>query len=347
MIQGGFAGDDEPRSIFPACINHPKDGRNEKYVGATPVRCTPEYPIKRGIIENWDDMESIWRHLFETELKIDPSDFPVLLTETLFNPRANREKSTEIMFETFDIPSFFLAKQPVMSLYGSGRISGMVLESGAEVSLVAPIFEGVCLSNAANRIEFGGDRLTDYMVELLTKRGYSFTTPDREMVRDIKEKIAYVTLDLDMAMANKTSNDWRAYELPDQKVIEIQTERFQCPEALFRPSLIGMANTPGFHKAINNAINKCDTQIQDDLFGNVVLGSGNTMFPGIADRLQKELCALIRPTTRLKVVAAPERKSSAWIGGSILGSLSMFGRMPITKAEYAENGPKFVHKKCF
>ena len=135
-------------------------------------------------------------------------------------------------------------------------------------------------------------------------------------------------------------------ELPDGQVITIGNERFRCPEVMFKPSLIGLEQD-GIHTTTYNTIMKCDVEIRKDLYSNVVLSGGSTMFHGIAERLTKELVALAPQSMKIKVVAPPERKYSVWIGGSILASLSTFQQMWITKAEYDEAGPGIVHRKCF
>ena len=103
----------------------------------------------------------------------------------------------------------------------------------------------------------------------------------------------------------------------------------------------------GAHEFCYNSIMKCDVDIRKDLYGNIVMSGGTTMYPGIADRVQKEVQALAPPTMKIKVIAPPERKYSVWIGGSILASLSTFQQMWITKEEYDEAGPSIVHRKCF
>jgi actin-related protein len=359
MCKAGFAGDDAPRSVFPSIVGRPKNPEimvgmdyQDAFIGdeAQVKRgiLTLRYPIEHGIVTNWEDMEKIWHYAFYNDLRVNPEEHAVMLTEAPLNPKANRERMTQIMFETFNVSAVYVSIQAVLALYASGRTTGCILDCGDGVSHTVPIFEGYSLPHAVRRLDLAGRDLTDYLMKILTERGYNFTnSAEREIVKDIKEQLTYVALDYDEEMKlSKTTVIEKTFELPDGHMIHVGNERFRCPEVLFQPSLIGK-ETHGIHQQIFDTITSCDIDLRKDLYNNIVLSGGTTMFPGIAERISKEIDCLTPPSVTVRVIAPPERKYSVWIGGSVLASLNTFQTNWITKEEYEDSGPQIVHRKCF
>ncbi|KAJ8551259.1 hypothetical protein K7X08_000629 [Anisodus acutangulus] len=232
-------------------------------------------------------MEKIYHHTFYNELCVAPEEHPVLLTEAPFNPMRNRDKMTQIMFETFNVPAVYVAIQIVLFLSANGRTTGIVLDSGDTVSNTVPIYEGHALPLAITLLNLAGRDLTE-------DNGYH-----------MKETLAYVALDFEQEIEkakNCSESVEKSNEPPDGQVINVGAERFRCPEVLFQPSLAGMDVT-GIHENAYNTIMRCDVDVRKDLFANIVLSGGSTMFPGIAERMSKEIAALAPSNTKIKVIA--------------------------------------------
>jgi actin-related protein len=360
VVKAGFAGEDAPRSIFPSIVGRPKNPgviigveAKDEYLGdeAQQKRGVLKitYPIEHGIVKDWDDMEKIWNHTFYVELRVTPDEHPIMLTEAPLNPKINREKMTQIMFETFSVPAMYVAIQATMSLYSAGRTTGLVCDAGDGVTHTVPIYEGFSIPHAVQRIQLAGRDLTDFMVKLMTERGHSFTSSaEKEIVRDMKEKTAFIALDFDATMkeAQESSKHEKNYELPDGRVITIGSERFRCPELLFKPLELGGKEMDSIQDLTFKSIQECDTDVRRELYQNIILSGGTTMFEGIGERLTKEIVDRAPKSVKVKVIAAPDRKYAVWRGGSTLCSLSSFSSMWITKEDYDEHGAQIVHKKC-
>ncbi|KKN09109.1 hypothetical protein LCGC14_1049910 [marine sediment metagenome] len=329
-----------------------KDYSREWYIGEEAMGLKGimnlQFPIEHGVVDDWSAMERLWHYTFYTDLRIDPSEFPILMTEAPLNPRKNREKMAEIMFETFNVPALYIATQAVLSLYASGRTTGCVIDIGDGVSHIVPIFEGFALSHAIQRIDLAGRDITTYLQRLLRQNGYSFTTSgEKEIVREIKEKLCYVAMDpeKEIILSNRVAGMEKSYMLPDGERISIGLERFLAPECFFNPAVLGKELAP-LDDVVVGAISDCDVDLRRDLYSNIVLSGGSTMFPGFKERLTREIKEQIADSVDVRIIAPPERMYSVWIGGSILSSLKTFHRMWITRRDYKELGPQVIHR-CF
>ncbi|KAJ5074659.1 actin-10-related [Anaeramoeba ignava] len=354
----GFAGDDAPRAVFPSIVGRMRHvglmgvgmGMKDAYVGDEAMSkrgiLNLKYPIEKGIITNWDDMEKIWHHSFYNELRVAPEEHPLLFADFCLNTKENQEKITQIMFETFNVPALYLEKAEIFSLLDSGKTSGLILQSGNDSTYCVSIFEGEILNDSFTKMDFAGKSISDYLTKLLNQKdGYSFTTfSEKEIVQNIKEKLGYVALDFEEEMKKEEKLIQKDYELPDGQIIQIGKERFLSTECLFKPSLIEMEED-SIDKILYNSIIKTEDEIQKEIIDNIILSGGTTMFSGIKERLEKEINQLIKQEKKIQIISPPERKYSVWIGGSIFASLSGFFNLCISYQEYDENGPTIIHKK--
>lgn len=249
------------------------------------------------------------------------------------NPRTNRDTAAQILFETFNVPALYTSIQAVLSLYASGRTTGVVLDSGDGVSHAVPVYEGFSIPSSIRRIDVAGRDVTEHLQLLLRKAGYVFhTSAEKEVVRQIKETTTYIAPD-----PRREERDWISstgrmdgksveYVLPDGNKLKIGTERFRAPEILFDPEIIGL-EYPGIHQIVVDAINRTDMDLRKSLYANIVLSGGSTLTKGFGDRLLHEVQRLAVKDMRIKIFAPPERKYSTWIGGSILAGLSTFRKV--------------------
>lgn len=310
--------------------------------------CPPHsYPVERGVIASWGDMENVWKHLYERNLKLKPCDGPVLLSEPALNPLASRQQVAEVFFEHLNVPAFYLSIQGVLALFAAGFTTGFVLSSGAGLTQSIPIFEGYCLPHGVQQLDLAGLDLTNFLMMLLKERGITLlSAADRRVVADIKETCCYVSMNYDEEKSKKAEYVEKVYQLPDGKMVKLHDQLFHCAEALFTPALLNR-DAPGIHRMCFSSIMKCDSDLRASFFANIILAGGSTTLPGLDKRLVKEVAKLAPANTPVQVIAPPERKISVWMGGSILASLSAFQDMWITAAEFREVGPNVVHQRCF
>lgn len=282
------------------------------------------------------------------ELRVDPTEHNVMLTEAPHNPKANREKMCEVMFETHNVNGFYIAIQAVLSLYANGRTTGLVVDSGDGVTHTVPVYEGFQIPHAVQKNLIAGRVITKHLGELL-QREHGIMDIGFQNVRKIKEQCAFVSLDYDkdMELSKNTNQLEMDYEMPDGQVFKINAPRFEAAEGLFRPDIIKQGDeTPGMHRMAYNSIQECDIDVRRDLFQNVIVSGGSTMYKNLAERLEQELDSLAPAPGIVKVIAPEDRYYSVWKGGSILSGLATFDSSWVTSDDYKEFGAEIVHRKC-
>ncbi|KAJ4457218.1 putative Actin [Paratrimastix pyriformis] len=352
VCRAGFAGEDFPRTIFPSVVGRHRQleasllpaSDSRLYIGDEALRNSGlldlHFPIKRGLVTHWDEMETIWHHTMYTELCVDPNSSPVFVSEAPLTPKQHREHTTTMLFETFAVPSMFSQISAALALYCSGRITGLLVDSGEGITHAVPIYEGYPMPHGVLRMDMGGIDITRFLHKTLEERGVKIPLSlEFDVLRDIKERLCFVSFDYerDIAVNPRTYPGAPAYQMPDGTVIPLERERIMCAELLFRPQLLAPDGpAEGIDRVGLNSIMRCDEDVRTELFRNIVLCGGSTMFRGFPERVTRDIAAHAPPQSQLRVVAPSERKYAAWIGGSIVASLASFRAMWITKAEYDE-----------
>ncbi|XP_037351050.1 actin-like protein 7A [Talpa occidentalis] len=352
----GFAGLPRPTHMISTTVGKPfmetaktGDNRKETYVGQElinpGIRLKLINPLRHGIIVDWDTVQDIWEYLFHKEMKINPEDHAVLVSDPPLSPHTNREKYAEMLFETFNTPAMHIAYQSRLSMYSYGKTSGLVVEVGHGVSYVVPIYEGYPLPSITGRLDYAGSDLTAYLMSLMNNLGKHFTEDQTGIVEDIKRKCCFVALDPIEEKKVPPAEHTMQYKLPDGQEIYLCEERFLCAEMFFKPSLIKSMQL-GLHTQTVSCLNKCDIALKRDLMGNILLCGGSTMLSGFPNRLQKELSNMC-PNDTPHINVLPERDTAVWTGGSILASLQGFQPLWVHRYEYEEHGPFFLYRRCF
>jgi actin beta/gamma 1 len=355
-IRAGVGGQEEPDYIIPSIVGRPKSVQGNAIRDAIiagdvlgqSASLTLKCPIENRIITNFDDITKIWGHLFNNALKVDPAEHPVLMTESPQNTRQARESMVEILMEKFKVPAFYCTCPEILSLYSAGLTTGTVIDSGETVTDILPVFECFAMTHVQTRLEIGGRQLNGFLKKLLMQSGIDLEQANEpDILRDIKEKHCYVAMDLDAEFQKieHVNQLERQFPLPSGQSIRLTAQRFRCPEPFFDPQLIP-DQSPGLPQLILDSINRTE-DLKPQMLESVLLTGGSSMFQGLPERIERDLTRMAGPDAKVKVIAPPNRKDSAWIGGSILVSLATFSQMWVTKAEYDETGSSIVHLKCF
>jgi actin-related protein len=359
LVKAGFGGEDGPRSIFNSTVGTPKEvglmvgmELKERYVGDDAISkyeiMNFSYPIQRGEVTDWDKFENLIHYLLYSEMKVVPEEVSILITESPRTSRENREKLTEILFETFNVKRLHIANSSMLGLFSYGKTSGLIVDSGFNITSTVPVYEGYPLSHASIRINIGGEDLSKNLLSMIQNNldETYIDTKGRILADDIKEKLGYLLLNPDDGDDVKDVT----YELPDGKKIALSKELYKANEILFSPNEENEKEKGllSIKSMVIDSINKCDNEIKNDIKENICLTGGTTLLKNFPEKLKNELSESSEGAN-FNLSAEQERLFSTWIGGSIVSSLDNFQFMWVNKKEYTDNGKNLlvIDSKCF
>ncbi|RYO72678.1 Actin-related protein 2 [Alternaria arborescens] len=372
FLKAGYAGQNFPDHQFPSIVGRPilrTEERDGGDIQLKDIMCGDEaaaarsmlqitYPMENGIVKRWDDMQHVWDYTFYDKMNLDPTGRKILLTEPPMNPLKNRETMCEVMFERYGFGGVYVAIQAVLALYAQGLSSGVVVDSGDGVTHIVPVYESTVLNHLTRRLDVAGRDVTRNLIALLLRRGYALNrTADFETVRQIKEKLCYVSydLELDQRLSEDTTVLVESYTLPDGRVIRVGSERFEAPECLFQPHLVDVEQ-PGIAEFLFNTIQAADVDVRSSLYKAIVLSGGSSMYPGLPSRLEKELKQLWLTKVlggnperlnkfKVRIEDPPRRRHMVFLGGAVLANIMADKEnMWISKAEWEEQGARALEK---
>ncbi len=329
---------------------------------------TVNYPIRHGIVENWDNMERYWQRAIFKYMRCDPEDHMFLLTEPPMNTPENRELTAEIMFETFNVKGLYIAVQAVLALAASWTskqvvertLTGTVVDAGDGVTHIIPVADGYVIGSCIKHIPLAGRDITNF-IQLLMRERETSIPPDEamEVAKRVKEQYCYVCPDM--------AKEFRKYDDDPAKWIkktrgetkrgqpwecDVAYERFLGPEIFFNPEIANPDYTTSVPNVIDQCIQTSPIDTRRGLYKNIVLSGGSTMFKDFGKRLQRDIkrCvdARIKKTEllsggRLKpqpvevnVISHHMQRFAVWFGGSMLASTPEFSNVCHTRADYEE-----------
>ncbi|XP_033751888.1 actin-like protein 6B [Pecten maximus] len=403
-VRAGYAGEDSPKAEIPTHVGVIEDleaametedkeikQADKKYYIDTTMLKVPRKGmeissfLKDGMIDNWEIFEKVMDYTYSKNIKSEANMHPVMMSEPAWNSRGKRERLTEIMFETYNVPAFFLCKNAVLSAFANGRSTGLVLDSGATHTTAVPVYDGYVIGQAIVKSPLAGDFISLECKKLMEELEIDVIPPymiqDKEpvsimedaiwkkkdtpevtksfhnyMVKDVLQDFAASALQvMDTPYDNSTAETMPTvlYEFPNGYNQDFGSEKFKLSEGLFDPSVIkdlpsGNTMLSAGH-VVTTSVGMCDIDIRPSLYSSVIVVGGNSLIAGFTERLNRDLGTKTPPSMRLKIISATgtaERRFSSWIGGSILASLGSFQQMWISKQEYEEGGRSCVERKC-
>ncbi|KAF4801596.1 Actin-like protein 10 [Turdus rufiventris] len=357
FTRGGFAGQERPQCVLRTVLVHPcgagspRDSQQPSPAPESPAGFAADprsYPLKYGVVEDWDSMRTLWRHLLCCCLKVLPEEHPVLLAESPSCPASDRQKAAEVLFESFGVPALHVANTGFLSLCAHGRVTGLAVEAGAAMSHVTPVWAGQTLREGTRCLGVAGDHLSRHLHRLLLQSPTELSVLQaltKKVLTKLKEQCCYVSLDYEGDLLQKGCHQPATFQTPDGHWITLSKERFCCPEPLFRPELL-QHGCPGLPQLARQSLHTVPEPARKHVLGNIVLSGGSSMFPGFPERMCLELNFLLQGAgVRIEVLANPRRDAAAWAGGSMAASLTSFQHTWMTKGEYQEHGAEYVHTR--
>lgn len=352
--KAGMAGDESPACCFPT-VYAKDENETEEHVKhlvgnaalAAKDRLNTTNVISKGKCTDWDAIEFIWQYCFLNQLKLDSTEHPLLTSCYVDENKAEKENVAMIFFETFSVPGYYCMPSSLMCLYGSGKTTGVVLESGHEITSTVAIQEGYTIAHSYVMEDFGGRNITDAF-----RSSYKNPALTEEIASQIKEKRSYISLEYKQDYEKFTSGQQKgiSYELPDGSSIEIGLELLVANEAIFSPdeslSKGKKMSQIGVVDMIEECLMKVEVESRKEYYNHIILGGGNTLQKNYSQRVINEISARCWSQKGAKVFATNDRQYLAWIGGGIATSISTFQSIWITQADYQENGPSVIYRKC-
>ena len=362
-IKTGFHTSNQyPSIIFPSYIGEPKfnkiirqinlnnSSKKEQFVGDN---CTPylgllklRSPIKHGIFTNERDISLVFNHIF-TKLGLDAEkihDHPLLITEPLKNPKENREKISEILFEKYGVPGLVFGYQPPLSLFSLSCTTGVVLESGDGVSQICSIIDGYSIPCSFIRYNYGGNDVNEYLRQSLKKKGIELVSDTEKLIlHEIKKRHIFCQIS-ETKNEEERSNTFR---LPDSREIRIDNNEYSASNVMFDPSLVGK-NYLGLHQMVATCIEKVNSEYREKLCNNIKLTGGNSLMRNFNQVMHTQLQDILTKNKGISVKNNSNNSTiSSWNGGNIVTELGIFKDLLINKKDWEEKGKDIIHQKAF
>ena len=354
LMKVGFGGEDGPRNIFNSIVGIPKMAglkvgmeQKERYVAEEAI-ANAEFmnfysPIQRGEVVDWDKFETLMHYLLYNQIEVVPEDMSVLITETPLSSKKNRAKISELLFEKFNVQRCHLANSSMLGLFSYGKSSGLVIDSGYNVTSTVPVYEGFPLVYASQRIDLGGEDLSNKLFDVIKdKLDKTYKTIKGKLLsEDIKDKLGFISMDV-----NHEEKVEKKYILPDGKELMMGNELYEINEIFFNPG--ENREMKSVTNMVVDSLNLCDDDVRKDINESICLIGGTTLMKNFPERLKNEL-SNEKDFGMFNMPPCPERQFSSWIGGSIMISLDNFQYLWVTKEEFDENGKSLVaiDSKCF